>query len=821
MSGGDSKVTRSAAEWEAFAGALRRAALAVSDARGDGVLSELVAALARILGVDAAFIAVQEDDAPAALHRVAMVIDGQPGEVLSYPLPGTPCGTLVGKRFCVYPSGVATSFPDDADLVRMGAQGYAGYSLLDRHGRPLGIVSVLSRRPLDHLDVVEAILQIFAVRAAAEIERLRADEALRLREEQYRVIFESASDGFVLRDSALRTLDANPAFHRMYGFSRELIAAGGGYPVHFPLRYVEEREAQIRRALEGEETHVETIALRADGSPFWVDLRVIPVRYRGQPHVLQVVRDISALREREQALRHSEARLRATVDAAFDSIIGMDAEGRIVEFNAAAERCFGHRRADVMGRRLAEVIIPAQHRERHALGLERFLLGGEGPYVGRLVETTALRSDGTEFHVELAISVGPAPQGSSIFVGHVRDISARLQAERQRAELEAQLRQAQKMEAIGQLTGGIAHDFNNILTSIIGYVVLATERAQALGDERLTRQLGQAHIAAQRARDLIAQMMTFARRGGRGGHERAPHGLPSLLRQSLSLLASTLPSSIEVDVAFPARLPMVSVDPVQIEQVLFNLCINARDAMGGAGRLGVTLTDRPLRTTCASCRQAVEGRWIELAVTDDGCGLAPEVRDRMFDPFFTTKEVGRGSGMGLAMVHGIVHDHGGHILVDSAPGQGSAFRVLLPMADAAAGADAPVATASPRVQAATLKGRLLLVEDQGMVGGYMSELLAGWGLEVTLCRDPVLARDRFARDPHAFDLVLTDQTMPRLTGVQLAEQLIALRPSLPVLLYTGFDEGLDEADLRRRGLRGVLRKPIDEALLREALRECL
>jgi PAS domain S-box-containing protein len=571
----------------------------------------------------------------------------------------------------------------------------------------------------------------------------------------------------------------------------------------------------------GQETHVETIALRADGTPFWVDLRVIPVCYRGQPHVLQVVRDISALREREQSLQRSEARLRATVDAAFDCIIGMDAEGRIVEFNAAAERCFGHRRTDVLGRSLSDTIIPPQHRERHAIGLQRFLRGGDGPYIGRLIETAALRSDGSEFPVELAISVGAAPEGS-IFVGHLRDISARREAERQHAELEAQLRQAQKMEAIGQLTGGIAHDFNNILTSVIGYLVLATERAEGLDDARLTHQLGQAHIAAQRARDLIAQMLTFARRGGRGGCERVPQALPPLLRQSLSLLRSTLPSSIELNVRIPMRLPQVSVDPVQIEQVLFNLCINARDAMSGAGRLGVELAERPLRATCASCRQPLEGRWIELAVSDDGAGLTSEARDRIFEPFFTTKEVGRGSGMGLAMVHGIVHDHGGHVVVESTPGEGSAFRVLLPIADVAANAGATAAGAGARrAPGSSLRGRLLLVEDQPMVGVFMSGLLTGWGLDVTLCRDPIAARDRFADDPAGFDIVLTDQTMPHLTGVQLAERLFALRPGLPVLLYTGYDEGMDEAELKRRGLRAVLRKPIEPEMLQQALRECL
>ena len=223
-----------------------------------------------------------------------------------------------------------------------------------------------------------------------------------------------------------------------------------------------------------------------------------------------------------------------------------------------------------------------------------------------------------------------------------------------------------------------------------------------------------------------------------------------------------------------------------------------------------------LSDVCASCRAPVHGRWVVLSVADSGSGVPHAVRARMFEPFFTTKEVGRGSGMGLAMVHGIVHDHDGHLLVEDRPGGGTRFLVLLPSL-------APLESAPPAATSAksTVTGRVLLVEDEAMVGAFMSELLVGWGLDVTLHADPFSA-ERLLADPTArIDLVLTDQTMPGMTGLALAQRARDLRPDLPVLLYTGFGEGLDDTEVMRAGVRAVLRKPVDRTELRSALAAAL
>jgi PAS domain S-box-containing protein len=656
-------------------------------------------------------------------------------------------------------------------------------------------------------------------------ERKRAETELKLREEQYRAIFEAASDAFVLRDSQLRIVDTNPAFERLYGFTHEVLAGETGYPVDFPPDYVESRRAQHRRALAGEPIHLETTALRADGTSFDADMRVLPITYRGEPHVLAVVRDITERKQAEAALKLREEQYRAIFDGSTDALALWSRDVRIVDVNKAFLELYGYRREDVVGGTFGHRLGPEEIAQR-VQAIRRALDGDEVH-----LETSTIAGDGRRFDVELRY-LPMLHRGEPHVLAVARDITDRRRAETERAELEAQLRQAQKMEAIGQLTGGIAHDFNNILTSVIGYVVLATERASGHGDARLQRQLEQAHLAAQRARDLIAQMLTFARRQ-RG--ERKPLALNALVRQSVQLLRATLPSTIELDAVEhdngePA-CPPVQADVVQIEQVLFNLCINARDAIGAASgrievRLGVVevpaVSAAGVGMHCAACRARIErGRWVQLSVADSGSGIAADVLERMFDPFYTTKPVGRGSGMGLAMVHGIVHDHGGHLRVDTVAGAGSTFRVLLPPAGGAAnvtdGLVAPRRAAAP----VPMHGRVVLVEDEAMVGEFMSELLDGWGLDVLLFRDPTEALAWLGDASHAVDLLITDQTMPQLTGVELARRVCKLRPQLPMLLYSGNAAELDLGVLQGCGVTKALRKPVDPDALRGVLRELL
>ncbi|MEJ7928568.1 PAS domain S-box protein [Ramlibacter sp. AN1015] len=927
--------------------AMHSVALAVSAAPSGTVFDELARMAAAILHVEIAFIACCEPARAGMLHVLAMVCDNRllsPGD--RYPIAGTPCGTVLGQRFRAYCSGLQASFPDDAEAREQSLESYAGYPLVGPDGSTLGVISVASRRPLAQVDRVRSMLEILSVRAAAEVERLRASEqqraaleALRQREEQYRAVFESSQDGLIVWDEALRIVDVNPAALAMHRLSRQDVI-GRTISARMPADYVESRLQMVRDALAGRTTHMEGVVLRPDGSSFEADLHVMPFAQAGRPHALTVLRDVTERRRNERTLRASEEQYRTIFNSSVDALVLRAADFSIVDVNASYEVMSGYSRAEVLGvdrvlanppeagariRELHETAlagetvrletqlvrrdghcfelelrgVPTLYRDqRHVLYIgrditqakraEQALRDSEEQYraifnasadalvlrdaqyravevnpaytlvsgytreevmqadhvltqtddalrarhrvehdlalAGKELrfEVTITRKDGSAWQAEVR-GTPMSYRGRPHVLYAVRDITERMAAERRRAELERQLRQSQKMEAIGQLTGGLAHDFNNILTSVLGYLAMAQERPAAEQDSTLGRQLAQARLAAERARDHVAQLLAFSR-PHRG--ERRVVSAAAIARGALQLLRPNLPTSIAVEFDAPTgvhdALPTVQADAVQLEQVLMNLCLNARDAIGQHGTIRVSIGRAGPARHCASCGAWLEAnRWAAIAVGDDGRGMTREVLERMFEPFFTTKDAGRGTGMGLAMVHGIVHDHGGHIHVESTPGVGSTFQVLLP--EAAPGpSDADSAPASADVVSAPrMRGRVLLVEDEPMVGDYMQELLEGWGLHVTLERDAFAAERRLTTTAEAFACLLTDQTMPGITGLTLARRALRCRPGLPVVVYTGNAADIGPGELADAGVAALLRKPVDPSALRELLGELL
>lgn len=406
--------------------------------------------------------------------------------------------------------------------------------------------------------------------------------------------------------------------------------------------------------------------------------------------------------------------------------------------------------------------------------------------------------------------------------GVIMDISERKRAEEEREQLVGQLRQAQKMEALGLLTGGIAHDFNNILASVLGFARLAQRRHAPDPDSELAEYLREVIAAGERARDLIVKMLAFSRKQP----DRRALPLPPTpqVKEAMRMLSAALPSSIEIETHFDPDVPEIAIDPIDLQQILMNLIINARDAVDGKGHIVVELArTQTQQSLCTACHGSFSGDWLKLTVVDDGKGIPDALLDRIFDPFFTTKEVGQGTGMGLAMVQGLVHRAGGHFMVASVPGQGTTFQVFLPPA-AGSGIKPAPESSPPRHRAAlpatpvpSKRGRLMVVDDEKAILRLLQTALGEAGWQVSAYDDPRQALAAFSQAPDEFVALVSDVTMPGMTGPELAAALRELRPDLPVILCTGHQSPTGFAAKALNSVNRFFYKPVDPDELHAAL----
>ena len=379
--------------------------------------------------------------------------------------------------------------------------------------------------------------------------------------------------------------------------------------------------------------------------------------------------------------------------------------------------------------------------------------------------------------------------------------------------LEDQLRQAQKMEAIGTLAGGIAHDFNNILGAIIGYTELTLEDVTA--NEKVHRRLEKVLQSGLRARDLVSQILTFSRQTKK---ERRTISISPIIKDALKLLRATLPTTIQIHQHLETETDLIVGDPVQIHQVLMNLCTNAKHAMRKeGGTLEVSLTEATLQSEeSAALFHLDPGRFLKLTVSDTGHGIPPEITERIFDPYFTTKEKDEGTGLGLSVVHGIITEHGGAIRVSSEVGTGTTFQIFLPLSE-------DQGVAQPKADKPILRGseNILLVDDEALLTESYGEILESLGYQVVTKTSSTEALETFRLQPRRFDLVLTDYTMPNMTGIQLAEALLKVRPDIPIILYSGFTEDITPQKAKSKGIKEMLSKPLSKHDLSAVLRRCL
>lgn len=427
-------------------------------------------------------------------------------------------------------------------------------------------------------------------------------------------------------------------------------------------------------------------------------------------------------------------------------------------------------------------------------------------------ETVHRRKDGTD--VPVAITGNLFEYGNERYsVSFVQDITERKEAEKQRLKMEAQMHEAQKMESLGTLAGGIAHDFNNILAAILGYADLAQlECPTGSTSKQYVSQISQAGL---RAKELVNQILTFSRQGRT---EKGPLDIGRAIKNALKLIKATLPANIEIRENIPPNLIPVFADEIQIHQIVMNICTNAYHAMKNTGGLlDVTLAAAIIQEQDARSYPGVTpGSYLKLSISDTGHGIAPESINRIFDPYFTTKPTGEGTGLGLATVHGIVKDHGGRIKVYSEPGAGTTFHVFLPVADVPFEAAAEQAEKLP-----TGRERILFVDDEKSLIDLGRDLLERLGYTVETRASSIDAIAAFRADPQKYDLVISDMSMPRMSGDELARQIKALRSDIPIILCSGFSDRIDARLKEAIGFSAVLMKPVTYADLAHTVRQVL
>jgi len=631
----------------------------------------------------------------------------------------------------------------------------------------------------------------------------RADKELQESEERYRSIFENTGAATVILEKDGTISMANAGFEKLSGHSRKEIEGEKKW-----FEYVDKQDIQWMKEVFAERrrggTNVPTeytfrfVDRQGTIKDVFIKAGMIP----GTEKSVSSLIDITPIKQAEDRLRRSEEKYRGFFEASKDIVYIISAEGKIIDINDFGLKFFGIKRED-LDKINVEKDIYADPAESAAFTK----IIDKGGYIAAH-ETNLKKLDGTIFPATItAVSLKDKDGNIVGYQGVVRD-------ETGRKRLEAQLAQAQKMEAIGTLAGGIAHDFNNILSAVMGYSELAKEDLDETS--MACMHIDEVLNAAERARELVKQILTFSRRVE---VEPRPVMVHLIVKEVMKLLRASIPTTIDIRQEISLENDTVIADPTHIHQIIMNLCANAFQSMeetGGVLYVGLERVD--VDADLARDKPGLyEGAYIRLTVRDTGCGMDRATMERIFDPFFTTKEKGRGTGLGMSTVHGIVTAMGAYIDIESALGKGTGISVYLPSATAGEQDLSKV----PNIVERGGGESILVVDDEQTIVESLKEMLGRIGYSVTGEQQSKHALEIFRRDPGRFDIVLTDYAMPRMTGIQLAREIMKVRPDIPIILMTGFIDNIDISRAKAEGIAGFVEKPFSYNEMAYAIHEVL
>jgi PAS domain S-box-containing protein len=621
-----------------------------------------------------------------------------------------------------------------------------------------------------------------------------AEAVLRRSERRYRQLIDQAVDGIFVVDPNGDYLLVNKHFCEMLNYTEDELLKLNVIDT-YPDELKEIGRQCFQRVSSGETMRFERPMKRKDGTVFQVELSVSRLddgRQQG------IIHDITERKKTEGELRS----LSIALEQAAEDVIITDPEGIIQYVNPAFEKIMGYSRAEVIGQ-TPKILKSGVQAPAFYENFWKTIKGGN-IWTGRI---TNRRKDGKLIQEDAIIS--PLLNSEGELTGYVslkRDVT-------EAVRMETQLRQAQKMEAIGTLAGGISHDFNNILGAMMGFAELAKFKTT---DVETHPYMDQVLKACGRAKDLVKQILTFSRQREQ---EKKPVAVTPIVKEAMKLLRSSLPATIEIRQSYTNGDDTVLADPTQLHQVIMNLCTNAVHAM--REREGGVLEVRLDRQVISADYPAYDpllksGDYLQLTVSDTGEGIDPAIRDKIFDPFFTTKKPGEGTGLGLSIIYGIVRDHGGVIAVESKPGEGTTFTVSLPLIDVADQQEDQEPAVIPRGS-----GRILLVDDEEPIASLGEGMLTSLGYEVTIRFSSRDALETYRAHPEKFDLIITDMTMPKMTGASLAREVLKIRPGFPIILTTGFSERINEAEAKKIGIREFLMKPVSLPILAQTVKRVM